>query len=75
MIVQTIRNPGLSSIWNELFSPGGNSIYVHRVPECTDVPIEEIAYRITDAIPIGITWEKQQDGNPRHAVARRPTTL
>ena len=72
VIVQTIRNPGLSSIYNELFSHAGNSIYVQQVPECTDVAIEDIAYRITDAIPIGITWEKQQDGNLRHAVALNP---
>ena len=72
VIVQAIRNPGLSSIYNELFSPAGNSIYVQRVPECTDFSIEEIAYRITDAIPVGITWEKKQDGNTRHAAALNP---
>ena len=72
VIVQTIRNPGLSTIYNELFSPEGNSIYVQQVPECTDVAIEDIAYRITDAIPVGITWEKQQDGGVRHAVALNP---
>jgi hypothetical protein len=72
VIVQTIRNPGLSAIYNELFSPDGNSIYVQQVPECTDLAIEDIAYRITDAIPIGITWEKQQDGGIRHAVALNP---
>ena len=72
VIVQTIRNPGLSSIYNELFSHAGNSIHVQQVPECTDVAIEDIAYRITDAIPIGITWKKQQDGSLRHAVALNP---
>ena len=72
VIVQAIRNPGLSRIYNELFSPDGNSIYVQQVPECTDVTIEDIAYRITDAIPVGITWEKQQDGNLRHAAALNP---
>jgi hypothetical protein len=72
VIVQTIRNPGLSAVYNELFSPVGNSIYVQQVPECTDVAIEDIAYRITDAIPIGITWQKQQAGGVRHAVALNP---
>jgi len=72
VIVQTIRNPGLSAIYNELFSPDGNSIYVQQVPACTDLAIEDIAYRITNAIPIGITWEKQQDGGVRHAVALNP---
>jgi hypothetical protein len=72
VIVQTIRNPGLSIIYNELFSPAGNSIYVQQLPECTDVAIEDIAYRITNAIPVGITWKKQQNGNLRHAVALNP---
>jgi len=72
VIVQAIRNPGLSSIYNELFSRAGNSIYVQQVPECTDVAIEDIAYRITNAIPIGITWKKKQDGNLRYAAALNP---
>ena len=72
VIVQAIRNPGLSSIYNELFSHAGNSIYVQQVPECTDVAIEDIAYRISDAIPIGITWEKQKDGKLQHAAALNP---
>ena len=72
VIVQAIRNPGLSSIYNELFSPHGNGIYVQQVPECTDVAIEDIAYRITDAIPIGISWEKQKDGKLQHAAALNP---
>ncbi len=72
VIVQAIRNPGLSSIYNELFSHAGNSIHVQQVPECTDVAIEDIAYRIPDAIPVGITWTKHQDGNIRHAAALNP---
>jgi hypothetical protein len=72
VIVQTIRNPGLSAIYNELFSPEGNSIYVQQVPACNDLAIEDIAYLISNAIPIGITWEKQQDGAIRHAVALNP---
>ena len=72
VIVQAIRNPGLSNVYNELFSHAGNGIHVQHVPQCTDVAIEDIAYRIDDAIPVGITWEKQQDGNVRHAVALNP---
>ena len=72
VIVQAIRNPGLSTIYNELFSHAGNSIHVQQVPGCTDVAIEDIAYGIPDGIPVGITWTKQQDGNLRHAVALNP---
>jgi hypothetical protein len=72
VIVQAIRNPGLSTIYNELFSHAGNGIHVQKVPGCTDVAIEDIAYRIPDGIPVGITWTKQQDGNKRHAAALNP---
>ncbi len=72
VIVQAIRNPGLSNIYNELFSPEGNSIHVQQVPACNDVALEDIAYRIKDAIPIGITWQKKQDGDLRYAAALNP---
>lgn len=72
VIVQSIRYPGVSHVYNELFSTGGNSIYVQQVPECTNVIIKDISYRITDGIPIGITWQKKQDGIPKYAAALNP---
>jgi hypothetical protein len=72
VIVQAIRNPGLSAIYSELFSHQGNGIQVQAIPECTDTTIEDVAYRIPEAVPIGITWEKRENGQVRHAVALNP---
>ena len=74
VIVQSIRNPGLSDIYHELFSVDSrrNGIYVQHLPECTDVAIEDLAHRITDAIPIGIIWDKKQNGILCHAAALNP---
>jgi len=67
VIVQTVRNPGLADVYSELYSPAGNSIYVQSMPECTDQPIEQIAYGLSNAIPVGITWDETRDGTIRHA--------
>ena len=72
VIVQSIRNPGVSHIYNELFSIIGNSIHVQQIPECTDISIKDIAYRITDGIPIGITWQKKEGGLLKYAAALNP---
>ena len=72
VIVQSIRNPGVSHIYNELFSIIGNSIHVQQIPECTDISIKDIAYRITDGIPIGITWQKREGGLLKYAAALNP---
>lgn len=67
VIVQTVRNPGLADVYNEIFSPSGNSIYVQTMPDCTDRPLAEIAYSLPDAVPIGISWDEKKDGMVRHA--------
>jgi hypothetical protein len=72
VIVQTVRNPGLADVYSEIFSPAGNSIHVVGIPECTDRPIAEIAYGLTDAIPLGITWDEQRDDRVRHAAGLNP---
>lgn len=69
VIVQTIRNPGLSAVYNELFSSGGEGIYVQHMPELADRTLAEIAFGLSDAIPIGITWDEKRDGQVRHAAA------
>ncbi|UCC55112.1 MAG: hypothetical protein JSU75_06920 [Gammaproteobacteria bacterium] len=72
VIVQTVRNPGLADVYNEIFSPAGNSIYVQFIPECTDRPLGEIAHRLSDAIPVGIAWDEQRDDAVRHAAGLNP---
>jgi hypothetical protein len=72
VIVQTIRNPGLATVYRELFSAGGNSISVESVAACSDRPIEEITYGLGAAIPIGIAWQQEKNGAIRHSAFLNP---
>ena len=67
MIVQTVRNPGLARVYDELMSTAGNSIYVQATTECTDLAFREFAYGFRDAVPIGVTWEVGEGARARHA--------
>lgn len=72
VIVQTIRNPGLSAIFSELSSTAGNNLYVRHVPQCTGKTIEEVAHHFPAAIPIGVSWQKKNSVGQIHAVALNP---
>ncbi len=72
IIVQTVRNPGLADIYAEIFSTTGNSLYVQSIPDCTDRTMREIAYGLTDSVPVGITWDETRDGSVRHAAGLNP---
>ncbi len=72
VIVQTVRNPGLSDIYREIFSPAGNSIYVQSISACIDRPIAEIAYGFSNAIPIGISWDEKHDKRVQHRAGLNP---
>jgi hypothetical protein len=72
VIVQTVRNPGLANVYSEIFSPAGNSLYVQSFPDYTDRPLAEIAYSLSDAIPVGISWNEKHDDVVRHAVGLNP---
>ncbi|HED18686.1 MAG TPA: hypothetical protein ENI74_04185 [Gammaproteobacteria bacterium] len=67
VIVQTVRNPGLADVYSEIYAPSGNSIFVQSIPDCVDRPMAEIAYGLTNAIPIGIAWDERRDNVVRHA--------
>jgi hypothetical protein len=72
VIVQTVRNPGLSSVISELGSISGNNIYVQSVPQSAGKTIEEIAHHFPAAVPIGVSWKKSADAGQSHAVALNP---
>ncbi len=67
VIVQTVRNPGLARVYDELMSTAGNSIYVQATAECTDLAFREFAYGFRDAVPIGVTWQVGEGARARHA--------
>jgi voltage-gated potassium channel Kch len=72
ILVQTIRNPGLSGVYSELFSPFGNGIVVQSLPQSIDRPLAETAYRLPAAIPLGIAWNQTRDGIVRHLAGLNP---
>jgi len=72
VLVQTIRNPGLSNVYSELFSPSGNGIVVQFLAESIDRPMAEIAYSLSAAIPLGIAWDQTRDGVVRHLAGLNP---
>lgn len=72
VLVQTIRNPGLSDVYGELFSPSGNGIVAQFLPQCVDRPLAEIAHGLSAAIPLGIAWNQTRDGTVRHLAGLNP---
>jgi len=72
VIVQTIRNPGLAAVYNELLSVGGNDLYVGKIPETIDKTLGDIAYGFHEAIPIGVTWATDSEDGVRHAAGVNP---
>ncbi len=67
VIVQTVRNPGLADVYSEIYAPAGNSIFVQSIPDCIDRPMAEIAYGLSNAIPVGIAWDEKRGDRVRHA--------
>lgn len=68
IIVQAARQPGVSSVYGEIFSFEGNTVFVSDCPEAAGREFSEVAHWYADAIPIGIAWE---DGD-RMAAALNP---
>ena len=72
IVVQTIRNPGLASVYTELFSTHGSGIHVEQISACAEETLGDIAYGFANAIPIGVTWMEERDGESRHAAGLNP---
>jgi Trk K+ transport system NAD-binding subunit len=72
VIVQTIRNPGLSSVIGEIGSMSGNNLHVQHIPKIAGKTVEEIAHHFPAAIPMGVSWRKKDGAGQEHAVALNP---
>lgn len=72
VIVQTIRNPGLATVYTELFSTSGSGIHVEQIAACAEETLGDIAHGFANAIPIGVTWTEERDGESRHAAGLNP---
>jgi ion channel POLLUX/CASTOR len=54
---QVCRQPGLSSVYQELFDFAGHEIYFHPVPELSGVTFQEALMSFDAAIPLGIRYD------------------
>jgi hypothetical protein len=72
IIVQTVRNPGLARVYDELMATDGNSIHVRALSGAAGKTIEELAYGLADAIPIGISWRERESDQLLHKAALNP---
>ena len=62
VIVQSMRNPGLVDVYRELLDRTGNTITVANIKMCADQELGQVSYGFSDAVPIGVAWDEQRDG-------------
>jgi hypothetical protein len=55
VLVQTARQPGLASVYGQLFSGGGSQIFVQGFPECAGKTFSQIMHCFPGAIPLGVS--------------------
>ena len=72
IIVQAARQEGLSFVYSEILSAGGNSIRVSHEPKCVGKRFGDIQYGFRDAVPIGISWRQEKNGTIRYAAGLNP---
>ncbi len=56
VIVQAARQPGISSVYSEIFSYGGNTAFVEPCAEAQGRTFGEVAHWFGDAVPVGVSW-------------------
>jgi hypothetical protein len=62
VIVQAARQPGISSVYSEIFSYGGNTAFVVPCPQAQGRTFGEVAHWFHDAVPVGVSWTGDEDG-------------
>jgi Trk K+ transport system NAD-binding subunit len=71
VIVQSARQPGISSVYSEIFSHGGNRTYTFACPEAINRRFGDVAHWFPDAVLIGIAWNNDA-GKPVAALNPEP---
>ena len=72
IIVQAARQSGLSRVYSEILSAEANSIHVAHKDGFAGKRFGDIAYGLTDAVPIGICWKATEDGAAGFAAGLNP---
>ncbi|MCZ6855133.1 MAG: hypothetical protein O7G86_14585, partial [Gammaproteobacteria bacterium] len=71
IVVQTIRNPGLSRVYDELMATEGNRIYVESV-KAGSKTVAEFVFGFEEAVPIGVSWNETTGSSTIHKAALNP---
>jgi len=71
-IVQSARQRGISTVYQEVFASRGNSVRVHNIPQADSKRFGDVAYWFPQAIPIGISWTVGNGENARRAASLNP---
>ena len=72
IIVQAARQKGLSHVYSEILSTGGNSIRVAHEPSCIGKRFGDVQFGFASGIPIGISWRQESGGTLRYAAGLNP---
>jgi len=72
IIVQSMRNPGLVDVYQELLARTGNNIQVMKIADCIDQELGLSSFGFRNAIPVGVSWEEEKNGRIKHATGLNP---
>ena len=64
IVANTCRQPGLSTIYTELFSFKGNEIYLENIPGSAGIKMSDINLRFKDSVVLGMEHQGQIVLNP-----------
>ncbi len=72
VIVQCSRQAHLSNVYSEIFAFAGSEIYVQPFLACTGRLFGEVLHAFDDAIPIGVSRWRTEDGVPHYEPLLNP---
>lgn len=72
VIVQCARQPGISAVYSEIFSHGGNKTLMFRCPEAANKRFGDVSHWFPDAVPIGVAWGGQEGNRMMAALNPEP---
>jgi len=66
VVVQCSRQACLSSVYAELFSFTGSALYIRPFPQCAGKRFDEAAHGFTNAVLLGVSRGRQENGTVRY---------
>ncbi len=72
LIVQSAREPGVSRVYEEIFSSRGSGVNVEMVAAAAAARFGDVAHWFPNAIPLGVSWTETTGGQQRSAAGLNP---